>query len=78
MLFEVIQGSTDVIVDAKAPRNPEEIFHGEMVGIFKGDIDDNGVPIATKVSPRKFFVVGSYALIEFKGVLKEDEDTSGS
>ena len=73
MLFELIQGNVDVLVDAKAPRDPNEIFHGEMVGIFDGGLNEKGEPIARKVCPRKIFVTGSYTLIEFKGTISEED-----
>lgn len=72
MLFELIQGNVDVLVDAKAPRDPNEIFHGEMVGVFDGGLRE-GESIARKVCPRKIFVTGSYTLIEFKGPISEED-----
>lgn len=72
MLLHVIQGEMEVIIDAKIPKESNEVLHGTLMGIIDGGYNDNLEPIVRKVAPRKFYVTGSYALIEYKGELRDN------
>ena len=71
MLYNLIQGKIDVVVDTAPMRgDTNEVLHGIMIAVCDGGIDENGEDIARRVTPRKIVATGSYVLIEFKGTIE--------
>ena len=71
MLYNFIQGNLNLIIETNVPNNSQDVLHGILVGICDGGIDNNFDPTYTRITPRNFYAVGPYTLIEISGELKK-------